>query len=82
LFFVWLHVFASISVGTYFKIPVYTEDQLKHLASWDWATTKFLDFPFTAAHYWVSWTADCKSFQWFLLIYKETYYKFCDSREP
>jgi hypothetical protein len=30
-----LHLLASTPVGTYFfRIPVYTEDQLKYLASW------------------------------------------------
>ena len=28
--------------------------QLKHLASWDWVTIRFLDFPSTAALCWVS----------------------------
>jgi hypothetical protein len=35
--------------------PTSTEDQVKQLASWDWATTRFLDVPSTAAHCWVSW---------------------------
>jgi hypothetical protein len=35
-FFACLHLLASTSVGTYFfRIPAYTEDQLKQLASWD-----------------------------------------------
>jgi len=55
--------------------------QLKHLASWDWEITRFLDLEWeTAAHCCVSWTADCKSFQQIPLI--ETFTKFCDSREP
>jgi hypothetical protein len=58
-FFTCLHLRASTSVGTYLLgIPAYTEDQLKHLASWDWATSRFLNFPFTIAHCWVSWTAE------------------------
>jgi hypothetical protein len=35
-FFACLHLLASTSVGAYFfRIPAYTEVQLKHLASWD-----------------------------------------------
>ena len=30
-------------------------------SSWDWKTTGFLDFLFTAAHCWVSWTTDFPS---------------------
>ena len=37
----------------FFRIPAYTESQMKHLPLWDWATTRFLDFLFTAAHCWV-----------------------------
>ena len=71
---------ASTFVGTYFiRIPVYTE-QLKQVASWDWATTRFLDFLFTAAHCWVNWTADCKYSNYFSLCI-EISYKFGDSRE-
>jgi hypothetical protein len=33
-----------------------TEDQLKQLPSWNGTTTRFLDFPSTAAYCWVSWT--------------------------
>ena len=39
-----------------------TEDQLKQLPLWAQVTTRFLDFPSTAAHFWVSWT-NCKSSQ-------------------
>jgi hypothetical protein len=28
---------------------------MKQLASWDWATTRSLDFPFTADHCWEDW---------------------------
>jgi hypothetical protein len=36
LFFACLHLLDSISAGTYvFRIPTYTEDQLKQLVSWD-----------------------------------------------
>jgi hypothetical protein len=35
-FFICLHLLASTSVGTYlFRIPAYTEDQLKQPALWD-----------------------------------------------
>jgi hypothetical protein len=36
---------------------------LRHPALWDWATTRFLDFPFTVDHSLISWTVPCKSFQ-------------------
>ena len=45
-----------------------------------WATTRFLDFLFTAAHCWVNWTADCKYSNYFSLSI-EISYKFGDSRE-
>ena len=61
LFFTCLYLLASTSIGTcFFSIPAFTEDQLKPPASWNWATPRFLGFPFTAAHCWPSWTADCK----------------------
>jgi hypothetical protein len=78
-----LHLLASTSVRTYlFRIPAYTEDHLKHLTLWDWATTRFLDFPFTAAHCWVGVQAvsHYNKFPWYIDI--ETCYKFCDSRKP
>lgn len=37
------------------------KDQLKHLPSRYCATTRFLDFPFTASHCWFSCTAACVS---------------------
>jgi hypothetical protein len=64
LYFTCSHLLAGTSVGThYLRIPAYTEDQLKLLAPWDRATTRLLDFLFTATHCWVSWTADCNSLQ-------------------
>jgi hypothetical protein len=48
LFFTYLDLLASTSY--FFRIPAYTEDQLKQLASQGWATTRFLDFPFIASH--------------------------------
>jgi hypothetical protein len=47
-----------------------------------WAATRFLDFPFTAAHCGVSWTADCKRFPWIHFMCIDSFYKLCDSREP
>jgi hypothetical protein len=41
--------------------PASTEDRVKQLASWDWATASSLDFPVTDDHCWGSWTTDCKS---------------------
>ena len=53
----------TVNLWFYFSwVPAYTEDQLRHLASQDWETTIFLDFLYTAAHGWVSWAADYKSF--------------------
>jgi hypothetical protein len=39
---------------------------------WDWATTAFLGFPFTARHCWISWTAACKIFI-YMYIYMYIY---------
>jgi hypothetical protein len=50
------------------------------LAMWDWATTRFLDFPFTADHCWGVGlqTVSHNKFPYYI----ETIRKFCDSREP
>ena len=56
-----------------------TEDQLKQLASWDWATTRFLDFQLTADHHWEIGLQIVSHYNKFPQ-YRETFLTFCDSR--
>ena len=61
--------------------PTSIEDQLKQLASWNWATTIFLDFPFTANHVWLVELQTVNYDSKFPQVNKETLHKFCNSRE-
>jgi hypothetical protein len=61
--------------------PTSTENQLKHLATWDWATARFLDFPVTADHCWGVGLQTVSHHNKFPQ-YRKTFHTFCDSREP
>lgn len=55
-----LHLLASTSFRTHFSGFQFIQKTRWHRALWVWEATRF--FLFTAAHCWISWTANWKSF--------------------
>jgi hypothetical protein len=80
-----INICSSLPVWIYLSAhllkSISTEDQLKQQSSWDWATTRFLDFLFTADH---CWGVGLQSVSYHNKFpqYRDTFHKYCNSREP